>query len=84
MALLDESARLAVWLDYMRQLSNDGEEIGITKVELRAAVNALDDFMNDNATTVNNALPAAAKAGLTTQQKALLLSFVVLKRYRVI
>ena len=84
MPLLNEAARVEVWSDLMRQLSNDGEEIGITKAQLRAAVDALDDFMDDNAAVINNALPTAAKANLTTQQKALLLSYVVLKRYKVI
>lgn len=55
--------------------------ITITKPDLLAAVNALDDFLVNNAAAVNNALPAAAKAGLTTAQKALLLMYVVDKRY---
>jgi hypothetical protein len=84
MAVLNEVSRVEVWADLMRQLSNDGDSIGINKVDLRAAVNALDDFMDNNEGAVNSALPQQARSALTVQQKALLLSFVVLKRYKVI
>ena len=78
MAVLNEQDRFDVWADLMRQ--NVGE-IKLTKQELRAAVNAIDDFFDANAVTINNALPAVAKANLTTPQKAILLQFVVSKRY---
>ena len=81
MAVLADLDRVDVWADFMRQASRDGETITIEKADLRAAVNALDDHMNDNAAAINNALPAAAKAGLTTTQKALLLMYVVQQRY---
>lgn len=85
MAILDEADRVEVWAELMRKYSRDGETIGaITKADLRTAVDALDDFMNANAATINNALPEPAKAVLTPAQKALMLSFVVLKRYKVI
>ena len=84
MAILDEASRVAVWAELMRKYSSDGNNIGITKQDLRAAVDALDDFMDDNAGTINNALPEPAKGSLTPAQKALMLSFVVLKRYKVI
>jgi len=84
MAKLDEPTRVEVWADLMRKFSNDGETIGITKPDLRAAVNALDDFMDDNAGTINGAIPQPARGSLTSAQKAIMLSFVVLKRYEVI
>ena len=84
MAVLDEASRVEVWAELMRKYSSDGESIGINKPDLRAAVDALDTFMNTNAATINNALPQPAKSALTVQQKALMLSYVVLKRYRVI
>jgi hypothetical protein len=84
MAVLDEASRVQVWAELMRKYSSDGDSIGINKADLRAAVDALDTFMNDNAATINNALPEPAKGVLTVQQKALMLSYVVLKRYRVI
>ena len=84
MAVLPNAERVEVWAEYMRQLSNDGESIGVTKPDLRDAVNALDDFMDANAGVINAAIPQPARGTLTTQQKALLLSYVVLKRYKVI
>jgi hypothetical protein len=83
MAVLNETERVDVWAKLMRQYSSDGETIGINKPELRAAVDAIDDYMHDNAATINNALPTAAKTTLTAAQKAVLLSYVVLKRYQV-
>jgi len=44
-------------------------------------VDALDDFMDQNATALNNALPVTARTNLTTPQKAAVLSAVIAKRY---
>ena len=84
MAELDETARTKVWSDLMKRYSEDGESINVTKADLRAAVDALDSYLDDNAGDINNALPNPAKSELTQSQKALLLSYVVLKRYEVI
>jgi len=84
MAVLNEASRIEVWAELMRQYSNDGESIGINKADLRAAVDALDTFMDNNAAAINSALPQPARGGLTTPQKAIMLSYVVLKRYKVI
>lgn len=78
MAVLDDAARAALWAQFMR---DNRETCAVTKPDLRAAVNALDDFLNTKATEVNNALPAAARTGLTTQQKARLLAYVVIRRW---
>lgn len=64
--------------DFMREGG-----VAITKAELRAAMDALDDWFDTNAATLNNTLPAAAKAGLTVKQKARLLKAVITKRYLV-
>jgi hypothetical protein len=84
MTKLTELERADMWADFMRELSSDGQSIGITKQELRAAIDALDDFMDDSAATINAAIPQPARTSLTVQQKALMLSYVVLKRYKVI
>ena len=76
MAVMDESARLACWAESMRE---DG--VSITKADLRAAVDALDDWFDANAATLNTALPVAARNGLTTTQKARLLRAVIARRY---
>ena len=84
MAILDEAARSKVWADLMRRFSNDGEVVGVNKLDLRAAINALDSFMDDHAADINTTLPLPARTELTVQQKAIMLSYVVLKRYEVI
>ena len=84
MAVLNEEDRIHVWAKLMQKYSSDGETIGIIKQDLRAAVNALDDYMDTNAVAMNSTLPEPAKSGLTQAQKALILSYVVLKRYGVI
>ena len=82
MAVLSDADRAELWAEYQREISRDGEAFGaLTKADLRAAVNALDDFLNTNATTINNAIPQPARAELTTEQKARLLMFVIRQRY---
>lgn len=66
----------------MRALSARREPIGaLNKSDLRAALNAADQWASDNQASYNSALPAAAQAALTSAQKAELLKFVIEKRY---
>lgn len=81
MAVLADSDRADIWTDIMRQLSSERQSCAITKADLRAAVDAIDVFLESNATAINNAFPAAAKAGLTTGQKARIVAYVALKRW---
>lgn len=52
----------------------------ITKPDLRTAVDAVDAWLDDNAASFNQALPDSFKTTATTQQKYLLLLYVLLKR----
>jgi len=81
MAALGTQDRLDAAGVYMASENGIGTFSGVTKTDIRAAFNALDDFLVTNAASVNNALPAAAKANLTTSQKARLLVAVITKRY---
>jgi hypothetical protein len=65
----------------MQELSRDGETVTITKPELRAAVDAIDQFFHDNAAAINNTLPQPARANLTTAQKSRLLRIILKYRY---
>lgn len=76
MATLSAQDRLDAVADYIRE---DG--VSVTKADLRAAFNALDDWFDTNAATLNSALPVAARTGLSTAQKARLLRAVIAKRY---
>ena len=85
MAELTTQERFEVWAEWMVDISITRDSVpNLLKTDLRAAVDALDTWVNDNAVSANNALPTAAKDNLTDAQKAKLLSFVVFKRYVVI
>lgn len=78
MAVLIDADRIAVWTRWMH---DNREDCAITKVDLRAAVDALDTFLDTNAATINAAIPQPARGALTTAQKARLLAYVALKRW---
>lgn len=79
MAVLADQDRVDLWADFMRD--NTEPWGALTKADLRAAVNALDDYFSANAATLNAALPQPARAALSVTQKARLLMFVVTRRY---
>lgn len=55
--------------------------LSITKAELRAAIDAIDQWVSDNAASFNSAIPQPARGALSAAQKAFLLQIVVAKRY---
>lgn len=79
MAVLADSARAEVTTGWQRE--NETTVGAITKADLRAAINAVDQYMSDNAAAMNAAIPQPARGQLTTKQKALILTAVVTKRY---
>lgn len=81
MAALITQDRIDTWADFMRLISSEREPISITKTELRAAVDAVDDWLEANKTSFNSALPLPARTSLTAPQKARLLMIVVAKRH---
>ena len=83
MAALIDSKSVEVWSEFMSSLSSIFELMGLSKPDLRAAVNATDQWIEDNQASFNNALPAAAKAALTSKQKVRLFMAVAQKRFDV-
>lgn len=83
MAVLTDPQRAAATADWQRDLAFRAETCGITKADLRAAVNGLDVFLDTNATAINNAIPQPARGALSTKQKARLLMYVIQARYGV-
>lgn len=82
MAVLSDNDRAELWAEFMRELSRDRDSVGaITKADLRAAVNALDDYLHTNASAINTAIPQPARGVLTASQKARLLRAVITQRY---
>lgn len=82
MAILTDNDRAEVWREIQQQLSNEREPLGsLTKTHLRDAVNAIDQWVSDNAASFNAAIPQPARGVLTASQKARLLAAIVLKRF---
>lgn len=79
MAVLSEGDRAAIHGSYMRE--EPGAHGDISKAEIRAAVNALDDWFDTNASTINQAIPLPARTTLTLAQKSRLVRYVIAKRY---
>ena len=72
MAELSTGDRQRIWRGLMRYWSDAFEAVGLSKVELQAAVDATDTWIDDNQSSYNSALPSAAQSGLTAEQKILL------------
>lgn len=83
MAVLPDGDRAQLHAEVMREWSAEHVSIGITKTELRAAVDAIDGWVDANAASFNTAIPQPARGALTTRQKARLLVYVVLRRFEV-
>lgn len=85
MAILADQDRVDVWANVMRRQSVtttiDVVPGTITKQDLRAAVDAIDQWISDNAASFNSAVPQPARSALTASQKAALFTYVLAKRF---
>lgn len=81
MALLADSERLALWAEFMRAVENIIATGVLAKVDLRAAINAVDQWSEDNASAFNLAIPQPARAAMSAKQKAALLVYVTKRRW---
>ena len=81
MAVLSETDRVGEWSNYMSELSAVGGTYDLLKAEVRAAIDAVDDWVDANLSSFNTALPIAARTALSSSQKARLLLFIVEKRF---
>lgn len=81
MAVLDDLDRADVWADFMRRMCSCQRDGPMTKADFRAAVDAMDVYVNNNAAAINNAFPVAARTALTNVEKIGVFAYVALKRY---
>lgn len=82
MAVLGAADIDAIWQRLMRRWREDGRPpFTITKDQLRAAIVAADAWADSAAAAYNTALPTAARNGLDTRGKALLLREVIDQRH---
>ena len=79
MAVLSNQDRASVWSEYMRNQS-----AACLKAELRAAVDSIDQWVDDNSASFNSAIPQPARGALTAKQKAAILMYVVSRRFGVL
>lgn len=66
----------------MQEKSAIREVLPLSKTDLRAAINAVDDWLDANAASLNSAIPQPARGALTTAQKTELVFYVMHKRFR--
>ena len=81
MAVLVDADRAEIHALWMRE--NTIQCGTMTKSELRDAVNAIDQWVEDNAGVFNSAIPLVARTALNGKQKAWLLYYVVRRRFEV-
>lgn len=82
MAILSETDRLKIWRGLMRYWSTLQETVlGITKADLKDAIDATDSWVDSNSVSYNSALPTTFRTNATQGQKSLLLVAVVLMRF---
>ena len=83
MAVLPAGERAACTASFTDDKSRVREVVaGVTKADIRAAVNAIDDWCDLNATALNLAIPLPARTALTGQQKLDLFLRVVQRRVK--
>ena len=83
MAVLSDADRRAAWAEFMQAESVSRNTMALTKADLRAAIDAIDDWVEANAAAFNAAIPQPARGALTTRQKAMALDAVVRARFKV-
>jgi len=83
MAVLIDNDRITMMQKFAQDMSGTRTAVSIVKADLRAAVNAIDDWVEANASAFNTTIPQPARGALTTQQKAKRLWYVVQRRFEV-
>ena len=77
MAVLSESDRVATWAQWMR---DNLEVTAFGKSDMRAAVDATDDWIETNQGSFNTALPTAFRNNASLTQKTLVFCYVAMRR----
>jgi len=80
MAVLTDTVRLKLLRGLMRYWSSEWSNIPVNKAQLAAAVNATDDWLDENSASLNSSLPEAFRTTATVEQKAFVLACVALAR----
>ena len=81
MAVLPDATRQKVTDRYMASQSKEGNQLNMLASDVRAAVNANDDYIVSIAAEANAALPDAFRENATKKQKSELFTGVSYERY---
>jgi len=82
MPALSEANRELIYEEIILK-NRDGEVDSLTRADLRAAIDAIDDWILANQAAFNTAIPQPARGVLTARQKALIFSFILRRRWLV-
>lgn len=83
MPVLSSDDRAEVSIRYQRRACERRAALPLTKAELRAAVDAVDDWWEANQSAYNQAIPQPARSALGAKAKAELLFQVIIRRLEV-
>ena len=83
MAVLTDADRRTIWAAFMSEMSSRRDGHALSKNDLRAAVDAVDDWVDTNTASFNAAIPVAARTALNAKQKSEILVFVVRRRWEI-
>lgn len=83
MAMLPNTDRLNLGRSFCEDISNNRETFSVLKPDFRDAVEAIDAWVDANASSFNQAIPQPARSLMTENQKARLLMAVVRRRAEV-
>lgn len=64
----------------LAQIIRDAAWPALTKPNVQAAIDAMDDFLETNSAAINNAFPSPFKATANASQKALIVAYVAMRR----
>ena len=82
MAVLADADRQDLQKEFCSDLSNSRTVFNLLKPDLRAAINAIDNWIVANQASFNAAIPQPARATLTVDQKTELFMRVMARRFK--
>lgn len=83
MAVLSDNDRKDIWSEFMQEESQTRALMALDKPALRAAVDAVDTWIDDNVASFLAAFPIPSATALTNKQKAKLFFAVAKQRWEV-
>ena len=84
MALLTNIQRINLWARFMSNVSAREETFGtLNKVDIRAVVDGMDQWVENNQSSFNQAIPLPGRTELTAKQKVEIFKMILDERFEV-